>query len=412
MSLEHLPLELALQIVSDGCLKPQDLASLARVSKCLNQVATACLYQDVRLKDYESEALQLFYRSITETPALTKFTRTATIKVDERSDVHRVGEVVVKLHSIERLKLVLDGNVDFGFVLDKAALPKLGSLHIENDNVTFDDLVNFIQLPMIKSLTVGKSLGEECSKIPPSAPPPKIEHRSSLESFKIHITNDFSSELDILLACCPKLKSFVCKISGGSFYDPYISSSRFPQVLSRCRDTLHILQLDSDRITENIDDETFADLSCLRNLKTLEASIEILFEWEGRDKPAARKGLHTRLPSSLETLKINIPKGFAFRSSFRSNDDGTPERGFADENLAWVVEIAENKRAHLPNLSFVRIHEAWQRTCLPISTAPVLCDPPPAIEAAFRDAGVGIELYLRPHIPSYREFYSRYKNIS
>lgn len=149
MSWERLPLELALQIVSDSCLEPQDLVNLARVNRCLNQAATQYLYRDVYLpaRDGRLGALQLFDRSITESPALVQFTRTATISRSFRAsgtlDIHRISEVVGKLHSLERLEL-LGIKVDFGFILDNGALPKLQQLHMKNDNITFDDLVKLI----------------------------------------------------------------------------------------------------------------------------------------------------------------------------------------------------------------------------------------------------------------------------
>lgn len=154
---------------------------------------------------------------------------------------------------------------------------------------------------MIKTLTVGNTLGDESSKLPPSAPP-KIEHRSTLKSFTVHIIDDFSSELDILLPCCPELMSFACNITLHDPYYPSASPFLFSQTLSHCRKTPSTLQLNYD--CPGTVDDTFADLSCLGNLKTLKASSEFLFDWDARMDPVARKGLHTRLPSSLQTLKV------------------------------------------------------------------------------------------------------------
>lgn len=71
------------------------------------------------------------------------------------------------------------------------------------------------------------------------------------------------------------------------------------------------------------------------------------------------------------------------------------EPAFAAHDLGWLVEIAERKSTHLPNLLCVGIREKHQRSCTMMSNAAVLCDPPPAIDAAFREADIGIKLHLR-----------------
>lgn len=150
MSWERLPLELVLQIVSDNCLQSQDLASLARVNRSLNQAATQYLYRDVQLsyRGCRLGSFPLFDRSITECPALIQFIRTARVVGSNRQrgtfDIHRITEVAVKLHCLERLDLS-KMKIDFGFILDSGALPKLRQLHLDGDNnITLDDFAKFI----------------------------------------------------------------------------------------------------------------------------------------------------------------------------------------------------------------------------------------------------------------------------
>lgn len=317
MSSRRLPLELILKIILDGCLAPRDLASLARVNRRFNQPATEYLYKDLDLWFpcidlqnglFDCKDFELFDRSITECPALTELIRSVKLGTHKihtlwsssedpnLKNIHYISEGLAKLHSLERLELS-GFTIDFGFILKNGALPNLRQLYIRDKLLDFENLVKCIQLPMLQALTVGDRHSGINKSMSPYGPP-EIECRSVLKSLTIHMERDYTYELKALFGFCPELSSLSCH--GGS--SPGIFARIFSRALDRCRNTLRMLDLNYD--FDGLCDNGSGGFSRLNNLKTLKVNSGFLFNSDARDDPALRKGIHTRLPSSLEYLKV------------------------------------------------------------------------------------------------------------
>ncbi|KAK2812426.1 hypothetical protein FQN50_001427 [Emmonsiellopsis sp. PD_5] len=395
MSLNNLPPELIDQILSDHCLKRYDLASLALVNRRLSKAVLPALYRDVTLyRNFKgpSSSFTDLIRTVTARPELAKYTRSVSV-VSISSGLDVEIDALRLFHSIESLRVNATARLDLACVLPANPLAKLQCLEFYTPlPIPFDDMARFIQLPALESLTVGREL--ETSSEPASSVR-KIEHRSSLKTLIISASSDYSAGLDLLLPNCPALTLFAYIIKKPTnTYLGDVHPGPLSQVLSHCRETLVSLELGYQN-DESVGEETAFDLTCLTNLKTLRANSIFLFQKPADSNPADRQGFYSRLPPSLETLKITFPRS---RCAFRSKDDPEPERyldmKFKDINLLWLAEIAQYKHARLSNISFVCIKEVPCRSCVMAPTS-ADCDPPPIIENTFRDAGIAIDLSLR-----------------
>ncbi|KAK2782892.1 hypothetical protein FQN52_000532 [Onygenales sp. PD_12] len=395
MSLNNLPPELIDQIVSDDCLERYDLASLALVNRGLSKAVLPALYRDVTLyRNFKgpSSSFTDLIRTITARPELATHTRSVNV-VSVSSGLDVEIDALRLFHSIESLWVNATTRLDLDCILPGNPLAKLRFLEFYTPlPIPFDDMARFIQLPALESLTVGREFGTSSE---PASSVRKIEHRSSLKTLIISTSSDYSAELDLLLPNCPALTllAYIIKKPTNTYLGD-VHPGPLSQALSHCRETLVSLELVYQN-DESVGEETAVDLTCLTNLKTLRANSIFLFQKPADSNPADRQGFYSRLPPSLETLKISFPRS---RCAFRSKEDPEPKRflglKFKDINLLWLAEIAQHKHARRSNISLVRIEEIPYRSSEMAPTS-ANCDPPPIIESTFRDADIAIELSLR-----------------
>ncbi|PGH16541.1 hypothetical protein AJ79_01647 [Helicocarpus griseus UAMH5409] len=220
-----------------------------------------------------------------------------------------------------------------------------------------------------------------------------------IKELDLNLRSDSGINLELpILRSCPGLTTLECAInSPPTDSDP----AAFYEALKVCRKTLvHIRfsETSCSRLSRSINFDSF------RPLRTLTVGGELFFSDEDRTYPNLRKNLHTKLPPSLESLKILFhPQTSAFGQiweDIKYSSVHGPFARFEFENLVWLIEIAEHKRSHLPNLLHVGIHEIAgtvheSEHSMPLLWKSVMWDLPPALEAAFRGAGIALVLRIR-----------------
>lgn len=313
-----LPPELIDKVVSERHLRKRDLANLARVNRSTYPIVLKMLYREVKLhgsgERQDQEVLDLFHRTLTESPRLATFTQSLTINafLPDDDKLLRSKTIIGKLYALQTLSLAFYGKgyFDESFVenvmptdLDTGTdmLARVRNIEIIDPELTFSGISTLMCLPKVESLTV--KCHRRNVKSGEAVLPSTTSHPSSLKNLSLTISADCNPGLQRTLPVCSALETFICNISSmHNVNDHPVSPAGLCRVLTTCQKTLVTMEFNSHKLG-HIDD-TMLDLSHFCNLKSLKASSLLLFGEDERDDPALRIGLYTRLPSSLEKLEV------------------------------------------------------------------------------------------------------------
>ncbi|PGH29270.1 hypothetical protein GX50_07985 [[Emmonsia] crescens] len=404
MRWNHLPIELVHLIISNSSLRHHDLASLARVDRCLAEIVPQYLYLDVQFisanPSHESECFCLeclakFNRSITRNPGLAGLTRSIAIRIYVEDDdaVDCIWGVLAKLYALEKLVLSTATEDKMYLVLQRNLLSRLRCAEIYGGFANLAVAAAYMHLPAMEYLTVeGRCVPLRGRHPAATRLPPTMERQTSLKKLTLRVPSEASSILPRILSCCPKLTTFAFSIKNR--VNVLLERILLSSALSCCQETITTLELNCE-YGEYFECRPIV-LRQLKNLRALKIDIIFLFSDDERDEPVLRNDIHKWLPSSLEDLEIlfqHIYRAFE-TAALLAADDAPPNSSptYRPEYLNWLLQIAMNKEAHLPNLLHV-----WVREGNSVSPSPHNgSDLPAEIEVPFREAGIDIELSLLP----------------